>query len=352
MAGARHHEVPQFLMKGFASRTIPKKKDHAVFVCVFRKNMEPFECSTTDIGVERWFYKHEHLNVDDEITEIEGPFANYVSELRLSPDGTRITDRTLLELVVHLTTRTKHLRDSIIDSGGAMVDKMLGFLSKNWREYFLKYFNAHPEMIRNEFERLLLALPVSPEEKAFARQIFVMLSPKDLLRFMEQNENYTSVFESERQKFATEVTGLVKEVHIKSLLKKLVSEPRVQQYQKFEWFVHRTASPLLLGDVCCFFKVDSRYKSIGGVDENIEGIFLPISTDRFIVGYPAGKSLIVDARELNEASAKVSREYFVCSAASAEMTHLQTLLGTDSDLLTQHELDQVFSEAIEESLTL
>jgi hypothetical protein len=107
-----------------------------------------------------------------------------------------------------------------------------------------------------------------------------------------------------------------------------------------------------LGDACCFFKVDSRYKSIGGVDENIEGIFLPISTDRFIAGYPAGKSLTVDARELNAASARVSKEYFVCSAASAEMTHLQTLLGTDSDLLTQQELDQVFSEAIEESLTL
>jgi hypothetical protein len=59
-----------------------------------------------------------------------------------------------------------------------MVDKMLGFLSENWREYFLKYFNAHPEVIRNEFEKLLLALPVSPEQKAFARQFCDVVSQR------------------------------------------------------------------------------------------------------------------------------------------------------------------------------
>jgi hypothetical protein len=141
MSGSRQHELPRFLTNGFASRIVRKtNKDDSVFVWVYRRNTEPFESNTSNVGVGGKFYDDGVVSVDDEITDLEGRFANCLNQLRESHDGSPVTNSVFLDFVVHLTSRTKHLRDSIINTGGFLTDALLSYLSENWREYFGGYF--------------------------------------------------------------------------------------------------------------------------------------------------------------------------------------------------------------------
>jgi Protein of unknown function (DUF4238) len=350
MAGTRHHQVPQFLMRGFASRIIPKKKGDTVLVWLYRKNAAPREVSTVDIGVEDKFYQHGELNVDPEITDIEGRFAECLNELRHCGDGYRITDLTFLEFVVHLTSRTKHVRDSFVISGGFLVDGLFRYLADNWRDYFQRYFAKNRREIASRLENHTDKENASPYEKAIARRLVYSLTPKQMVRLIEQTNNYELVFPLLRDHLAARLNDLVKQAHIKALLDNLVSEPRIEHFQKFRWSVRRSPEPLILGDVCCLFDIDSRFKSLGGVQENIQRMYVPISSDCVIVASVTDELPTVDAVELNEASARVSRDYFICKERSPEMNRLQALLGTDSEILTKAEREQIMNEIIDESL--
>src|SRR5688572_19177912 len=109
MAGQRHHILPRFLLKGFASRTDGQK----AFTWVYRKEGDPFEASTRDVGVEKHFYgKAGETDVDGRITAIETQYANLVDDLRTRKAG-EVSHLPVAELVTHLWVRTKHLPDSL-----------------------------------------------------------------------------------------------------------------------------------------------------------------------------------------------------------------------------------------------
>jgi hypothetical protein len=349
MAGSRHHEVPQFLMRGFGSR-IPKKKGDATFVWVYRRNAEPFECTTGNVGVEGKFYQHSELNVDPEITEVEGPFANCLNDLRRRADGSRVADANFFEFAVHMTSRTKHFRDSIINSGGFLADSLLRYLSEHWREYFGRYYSKHPEVIRNELEKHLENIEGAFLEKVIARQLVNSLTPQQIVLMIEQMGDLTLSFQSARADLASQLNDIVKQAHIKSLVQNLISEPRVEHFQQFHWFVRQSSEKLILGDMCCLFQIDSKFKSLGGTKDNIERIYVPISSDCVIVANPTDELPNIVPVELNEASASVSRDYFVTNERSSEMSRLQSLLGTQSELLTEAELRQIMDEVIDDTL--
>src|SRR5205814_10074769 len=68
MAGVRQHIIPQFLLKGFASRTTSK----AAFTWVYRKRAPPFETNIINVTVEGKFYdKDAETSADDLITDLE-----------------------------------------------------------------------------------------------------------------------------------------------------------------------------------------------------------------------------------------------------------------------------------------
>jgi hypothetical protein len=337
-------------MKGFASCIIPKQKVDTVLVWTYRKGIEPFECSTVDVGVEKKFYQGDELNVDLEITELEGPFAKRLNEIRSSPDGYRVTDSTFVEFIVHLTARTKHVRDTFINGGGFLADGLLTYLSGNWREYFRKYFAKNREEVKDKLEKSLQEKNASKFHKAKARQLVNSLTPRAMVQIIEQTGNYDVWFPVVRQYMAAELNDIVKQAHIKSLLAGLVSEPRVEHFQKFYWFVRRSSDTLILGDVCCLFTIDSKFKSLGGRQDNIQTIYLPIASDCAVVGNVIDELPSIDPAKLNEASASVSRDYFVSRERSPEMIRLQALLGAQSEFFTNAELTQILHDAIAEHL--
>lgn len=274
MAGSRHHEVPRFLIRGFASRIVAKtKKDDAVFVWFYRKNAEPFECNTLNVGVERGFYREGEFNIDDEITDLEKKFA-LVNRVRELEDGAKISAQIFLEFIVHLTLRTKHIRESLIDMGAFANDKLLGHFTgqQNLRNYLVRLLTNRRDILIDAFDEDLKKIDVAGFKKLLAR-VFIKYAPSQLLIRMV-DAAIPDMAESVKSAQAQNLNQIAKQAHIKSLLKNLVPEPRVEFFQQLHWYVRRPKEPLILGDVCCLCQMsNSRYVSIGGSkEENRESL--------------------------------------------------------------------------------
>jgi Protein of unknown function (DUF4238) len=126
MAGIRHHILPRFLLKGFASKVIGQE----VFTWVYRKEGKFFEANIVNVDVQKHFYgKEGELNVDDEITDVERGFAILLDELRRKENAYEIRDSKMAEFVGHLSSRTKHLRDSLIETTGVLTNILTSYLA-------------------------------------------------------------------------------------------------------------------------------------------------------------------------------------------------------------------------------
>ncbi len=355
MAGSRHHILPRFLLKGFAGRTRPRSgRQDVAFVWVYRKEGTVFESSTSNVGLETHFYgKEGGLNVDDEITAIEHDFAISVDDLRARDDGYEISDDRVLQFITHLTSRTKHLRDTLIDSFGYVLNSVLEYFSdyENRKAWCIEYLKRHPEIIRNTLDEALSKYPVSAHKKAMARQNIKRMPVERIVDAMDEDQpGYESLFEGLKLKFAEEMHDIGKQGHIKFLLKNLVSEQRVEHYRGLHWQVRRSKETLILGDVGCLFELrgETRFKSLGGTEDEIERVYLPISSDRMIVGTPLSDTPRVDFVAINEAVTKCSRDFFVCSTPSPEMARLASMLGQESDMITKEEMEKVITEVTTE----
>ena len=120
MAGRKHHTVPQFLLRAFASRISGKE----AYVWTYRRGDGGMEINTKNIGAERDFYGHE---LDARITDLETRFAPLAEALRCC-DGP-VDIRETGDLVAHLTLRTRALRQSAIALAAQMTDQMRQYLS-------------------------------------------------------------------------------------------------------------------------------------------------------------------------------------------------------------------------------
>jgi hypothetical protein len=141
------------------------------------------------------------------------------------------------------------------------------------------------------------------------------MSAEQIVQLIDKDSaHYEALFRSLRLTLEEQLHDLVKEAHIKLLLKTQVSEPRLQLYRQLRWYLRRTTEQLILGDVCCSFDVGtSRFVSLAGTADGINRAYLPISSDCIIVGTANSEVPDVDVALVNEATAKLSWNYFVSS---------------------------------------
>lgn len=329
MAGVRHHILPRFLLKGFASPVDGAK----TFTWVYWKDREPREVSIRDIAVEEHFYGRKgDVNADPVITDQEGELAVLVDNLRTRPDGTEIVDPAVASLVVHLSIRTKHLRDSLLESADALIP-------------YLDLYLSDPLNIENLAIQGLLRPDAPCSRNRRLRRVAVRKAP-----------NFVRRHKAELHLAGRNLILLVKAAlpqairngHIKALLSAPIPEPRAEQYRSLHWFVCQSPVPLILGDVCCLFGVSGseRYKSLTDKEDRVEMVSLPLLSDRMLAGTPRPTLPKLDFEALTEAHAIYSRDFFVCSAPSDRMRSLALRLGEGEALFTKEEMTLLLSELL------
>jgi hypothetical protein len=349
MAGIRHHILPRFLLKGFASKVVGQE----VFTWVYRKEGKIFEANIINVGVEKHFYgKEGELNVDDEITDVERGFAILLDELRRNDNAYEIHNPKMAEFVGHLSSRTKHPRDSLIETTGVLTNILTSYLAdqNRFRSWILEYYKRHPEVMKKGLDDALQKMQLPRHQKLILKQRMLMiLRPELVVSQMDKDiPQYALMFSALGPMLLEKIPVMAKEGHIKTLAKSLIPEPRVEDYRKLNWFVCKSDEPLILGDVGCLFEVAGKKKfiSLSGKEDDLKNIYLPISSDTLVVGAASIAMPQVDFKSINENSAKISREFFVCRKSFPDMQQLLTILGTEAEIFSNDEIEQLVREVI------
>jgi hypothetical protein len=335
MAGNRQHILPRFLLKGFASRVEGEK----IFTWLYPRNHPPIEADIRKVSVGRHFYGRQgELNVDGEVTDFEGEYAPFLSELRMCKESVEISDQRIANIVTHLVVRTKHVRDSFRESTEYLAELICQYFSdfNNLKRAML----GNPEMIRDNIEK-----GFRDHQQLLPYKNFLMpLLPKIILDHINDNKD-------ELHKLCQDYFDLIKKVapkamkegHIKGLIQSLTPELRVEDFKSLRWFIYNSNELLILGDIGCLIEVegDKRFKSMDVGDDVIKNVFLPISDRQLLIGTSLSTITKVNINILNETIAKCSREFFISSKNCPTKQSLVYLLGSETEIYSKEEVQQI-----------
>jgi Protein of unknown function (DUF4238) len=245
MAGIRHHILPRFLLKGFASKVDNKK----VFTWIYEKDKVPCERSTKDVGVEKHFYGRQgELNIDDDITQLEPKLAEYLNDITQYSEGRiDINKREVVELVVHLFMRTRYLcevvtqaiQETTITTKNALLDdeKLKNFVLKSVSKEIVK------DKVDKEIDKCGVA--VNKNHRELLYQIFEDSLPQHIDSKLQDLQLMSEgLFSQMTSSIEQNLRPHIRESYIEVLSEDLIPEPilRLTFPVKFGW---PTASPQL-----------------------------------------------------------------------------------------------------------
>jgi hypothetical protein len=350
MAGIKHHILPKFFLDGFASRVDPK--NGATFSWWFRRDHEPRETNTDRINVERYFYGHDdEVNVDPAITSAELGFSTLISQLRETKDGTDVSESGVVEFIAHLTSRTRHLRQSLVESTDILLTEFENFYSNetNGRAFIRDHYSRHPELIEQNIEQVIATFPGSRQQRRLVAKGLRRTPKSYLANKIERDfpDFFANQVHDQLVAFKQSLPTLVKTQHIKLLAKTLIPEPKVEAYEKLAWTIRDSPVPLVIGDVGCLFIVEGYEKwiSVAGPKEPISLAVLPISPKKLVVGALNLRDTKVDFDTVNTNIVRRSREFFLANSNSQYMCDLHHLLATDARIFSDSEIQMLLREA-------
>lgn len=297
----RQHILPRFLLKGFASRTNKRE----VYTWVYQKDVKCYETNIINVAVGRKFYGEEgEGTADGKITDFEGQFAPLLDQMRSLKHGEDVERSEAAEFVSHMEIRTKHIRDSFQNSVGLLSDELVKRMS-NLKDIEVIFPDDH------HLQNILLKLPKHARVALLssARKVF-----SDVM---------------------AATPSMVKEGHANTLSKTVTPELRVQRYRELNWYVYDTDQTLILGDVGVIWEVSDsrRFISITFKADDIKNVFLPISSNRMLVGTSLSQCPEVNAAAINLQIARMSREFFIASLVNNNLAKLTSQIGQESELL-------------------
>jgi hypothetical protein len=112
--------------------------------------------------------------------------------------------------------------------------------------------------------------------------------------------------------------------------------------------VCKSSELLILGDVGCLFEVTGakQYITLAGKDDELKAVYLPISSDRLVMGTASPTAASIDFNRINQVFAEHSRDFFICREYSQQGRELQKLLGTKAQILSDDEIKETLIEAL------
>lgn len=340
MAGDRQHFIPRFLQDGFLSHSTPK----GGYTWVYRKDRDPYNPNTINVGVEGHFYTNgEDRVVDDSITSLEGKLSTVVNRLCQLPHGP-VNDHAISDLIAHLEVRTRQLREVFLQAGNHIANGFIELVADDtafiaWLEHKLR---TDPSLLRDALlkqfqERGLPPTIVGPVEE-LAKQMLPLF-------FEQLRPHLPNLAAQLKAEIPAKLKAGVKDGHIKALKQSLAPSIRAEKYQMMTTsLVSMKPGELILGDGVVIFETTGRkrFKSFSEKGDNLVAFYLPLAHDRLLFG-----SMNPDASVPNDLSliiAQCSLEYFIAREDSARNRELQKEIGKLAAPLSEAELDEIIHD--------
>lgn len=341
MAGKRQHYIPRFLQEGFASHT----EGSAVYTWVYRKGITPFNANIANVGVEGEFYTEgADTEVDDLITDAEGTWASLIRAMR-SGKQADLADPQIPVLIAHLEVRTRHVRQNFDRAGNYLVSQFLNFMSDEakFEAWLERQYRRNPSLLRAPIAKALkeagrpasyLPLLLRQAERSFREYLRPILP---------------ALITQLRARLPQALRESAKSGHLRALRKAVSPEAGVRRYKKLVFSsVESPGASLILGDAPVLFRVQGSrsYKAFLDKGAPFDAVILPIAPERAIIG--ARESVTMLPRDLREAGARCSLEYFIAAENSGENVNLQKQIGEDAAIVSTTELEEIVARGLKE----
>lgn len=341
MSGKRHHFVPRFLQAGFASHT----NGSEVFTWVYRKGSNPFNTNIVNVGVEGQFYSQDgDSQVDEDITTAEGRYSALVGALREGGEEVVSNSKEIADLLAHLEIRTRHLRESFSMTASLLMDELLRFVEDQqaFGMYVKRKMRSDPSILReaiaNELKELNLPDAALEELLSASQPMLEQLLPSLLSDLPSMASHF-------RSKIPQMVKAGSKSGHIKGLRQALAPPVKADAYAKLKFRVtHFENETMPLGDSMLVFQMkgERKFKSFTEKDDAIEAVYLPLSSDRVLVGSINGA--VTDVSHLPTVIAQCSLEYFISGVKSASNEVLHNHISQFAYMLSPEQIEAIVDE--------
>lgn len=344
MSGTRHHFIPRFLQEGFASHYSGEK----AITWVHRKGVAPFNTNIINAGVEGHFYTTEgDTTADDLITSAEGALGSLLDGVR-SEDPEFLRDPQLPVLIAHLEVRTRHLRESFLKTGELLASRLIEFLADEdaFAGYMTRKLERDPTILRSSLaeEFVKRGIPMNHLDS-----VLHLATPLIPALIQAQRADFPRLAAQLRDALPTIIKTAAKSGHIKALQSTIAPELRVQRYAQLTFRIARVSNmPLILGDSAVLYAVEGprRYRAFLDADTDLSAVFLPVDSQRVLIGSHEGTVTDVPP-DLSNAIARCSLEYFISAENTDQHEALRDQIGAEAHMLDQSEIEDIVNKSLQ-----
>lgn len=344
MSGSRHHFIPRFLQKGFASRSTSKD----VYCWTFSKSSQPFQPNIKNVGIETLFYSlSAETELDDKISkEEQDNFSPLVDKLRagLIDDNERTS---IAKMLAHFEVRSQHLRSN----ASTLFSELMSTLENTFTDL--------------EFLQDLLTKIMSPESAIFQKSLMKAGVSKKILKQIIKNNpdgllecqknialSVSSAIYEQRHTMPAMIAGAIKSGHIQTLNESIAPQKRVNRYSGLGYSVQNYLDANLpLGDSIVLFHIAGQRKFKPFLDKSDEliAVILPLSSGQYLLGTNCEVN-IEHYSDLALEIARCSFEYFISNESSERTKKLQSEIGVNSHWLPSKEVHKLFADSLDKIL--
>lgn len=339
MAGKKQHTIPQFLLRGFTSKTLRNKRNQTQFAWIYRKGREAIEVKVADIARKDNFYGPSEPNsVDAKITDRETLiYARLLARFRRTTIDTCIDDPHLCEFLAHLIARSKYIRDLFSDVSTALLNGVINLIGEPERlaPWLERTMADNPEFVKSQLREFF---------DAEMAELLFELMPKTISADDVANEAQRLREIGERMKDV--ISPSVKKGQLSGLSKGFAPSRLVESLEGLHWSVRHSGIPLILGDFGCLIENEGpqRFSPMPYEGVQIVGACLPISAFSAIVGTENELARLAEPDAINREMAACSREFFVSDRRTAEVDELHKLIGAKSFVNAFGDIDEVITQ--------
>lgn len=340
MAGRRHHFIPQFLQRGFASHT----NGSETYVWVYRtESAKQFNTNIKNIGIETNFYSEDSDLLDESITNLEAELSSFISQLRNSRVGDSIDNDLASKLISHFEVRTRNFRKNFINAGNYLFREVAHFLSDSWKceKFVANQVKTQAESVLKEMLR----------EKGIPVTLYPIyqtsLYPAMVAKIPEMTTNMQIMLAYINDNLNEQLTKASKTGHIKALTKSHAPLIKVDRYKALNFrLIHTDKISIPLGDSVVVFHVNGlrEFKPFLEASDDLLAVILPISSNQILLGAVDGYSPNIEL--LNYGIVSCSLEFFIASESTTELESLRNYISQNSYFLSDSDVESILAGLI------
>jgi Protein of unknown function (DUF4238) len=332
MAARRQHHVPQILQRGFGTR---KGKEAQIYI--YSKNKPTFLTGTNNYGVEGDFYSIGSDNKTDLIvTEFEAKSQDAILFLQSGGNPEIIGKGTLSDIITHLETRTKFLREEFAFTSQKLVDELSKLFSNKiiLSQILKSYLSKNPTILREYLDKISL-------DKSL--QDFLMENSVTLLSDTIDQQAKSMANNAKFQFFEISSTLIkaIREAHIKSIREIGISEIRSKRYAQLTFRICEISDgELVLGDTMVAFLTKSRLTPFLDKNDKLEAVWLPVTSNRILIG-ESGPRVDRTTVEIVRILASTSYKSFIAKSNSEALNSLTPRIGRNAQIISRADTESI-----------